>query len=86
MNHQVQKILNSKHLINKARFILLVLILTITLPLLAQGPPDPPVDPSAGGGPVGGPAPIGSGIGILLLMGAAYGGRKLFCAWQKIDE
>jgi hypothetical protein len=50
--------------------------------LLAQGPPPPPVDPESGGGPVGGPAPVGTGIGILLTLGAAYGGRKLYKAWK----
>ncbi len=55
------------------------LILTITA-LSAQTPPPPNGgdDPGAGGNtPVGGGAPIGSGLGILLLMGAAYGSRKI---------
>lgn len=58
-----------------------VLILTSTA-LLAQGPPPPPGDPNAGGGPVGGNAPIGSGLAILLTLGAAYGGRKVYQYWQ----
>ena len=33
-----------------------------------------------GGGPVG--APIDGGLGILLAMGAAYGGKKLYKARQ----
>ncbi len=45
--------------------------LIISSALLAQGPPEPPVDPGDGGGPVGGAAPIGNGIGILLTLGAA---------------
>jgi len=44
-------------------------------------PPTPPPDPSSGGGhggPVG--APIDGGLGILMLMGVAYGGRKYYQA------
>jgi len=42
-------------------------------------PPNPPPDPGSGGGgggPVG--APIDGGLGILLAMGVAYGGRKFY--------
>jgi hypothetical protein len=53
--------------------------------LLAQGPPDPPDDPT-GDGPVGGGAPIGSGIAILLTLGAAYGGRKVYQYWKSQKE
>jgi len=62
-----------------------VLILSSTA-LLAQGPPPPPEDPNAGGGPVGGNAPIGSGLAILLTLGAAYGGRKVYQYWQSQKE
>jgi hypothetical protein len=47
-------------------------------------PPLPPSDPSGGGsgpGPVG--APIDGGLGILMAMGAAYGGGKYFKEWKK---
>jgi len=46
--------------------------------LMSQTPPPPPDDPSLGGtnGPVGGGAPVGSGIELLLLMGAGYGIKK----------
>lgn len=52
-------------------------------------PPPPPFDagnPSGGGGegPVG--APIDGGLGILLAMGAAYGGRKLYKGWKEKKE
>lgn len=53
--------------------------------LLAQGPPDPPVDPGTGD-PIGGGAPIGSGLGILLALGAAYGGKKLYSLYSKNKE
>ncbi|MDY0078155.1 MAG: hypothetical protein RBR87_12875 [Bacteroidales bacterium] len=55
--------------------------------VLAQGPPPPPGNPTDGGvGPVGGPAPIGGGIAILLSLGAAYGGRKVYKYWQSRKE
>ncbi len=51
------------------------------LTLLAQAPPTPPSNASNGGnGPVGGNAPIGSGMVIMLALGAAYAG------WKKYEE
>ena len=57
-------------------------ITLISLSLSAQTPP-PPNDggdtPGQGGNtPVGGGAPIAGGIGILLALGAAYGGKKVY--------
>ena len=44
----------------------------------ADAPPDPGGDPNTGGGtPVGG-SPIGSGIVILMTLGAAYGAKKIY--------
>ncbi len=56
--------------------------------LLAQGPPNPPGDPSGGGnvGPVGGSAPITGGIEMLLLMGLAYGSKKTWAYWKAKKE
>jgi hypothetical protein len=50
--------------------------------LVSADPPTPPPDPGGGNpGPVGAPAaPIGAGLGILLVMGGAYGSRKLYQA------
>ncbi len=62
--------------------LLLIGLFIASTQLLAQGPPNPPGDPSTGGGPVGGSAPIGNGIGILLALGAAYGGRKVYQAFK----
>ncbi len=73
----------------KKIFIKLSFIIAFTIvstALFAQGPPPPPVDPEDGGGPVGGSAPIGSGIAILLTLGAAYGGRKVYKAWKDSAE
>ena len=53
--------------------------LLFSLGVLAQGPPNPPDghgetgDQEAGGG-----APIGSGLVIMTVLSAAYGGKKAF--------
>ena len=46
--------------------------------LLAQAPPTPPENAGGNGGPVGGGAPIGSGVVLLIAMAAGYGGKKVF--------
>ncbi|KAF0200168.1 MAG: hypothetical protein FD170_3721 [Bacteroidetes bacterium] len=49
----------------------------------AQGPPPPPPDGHGATGnqpPTGGNAPIGSGMAILLVLGAAYAGKKAYDA------
>ncbi len=66
----------------------LIVLLLLFLPafpvqLHAEDPPPPPNGGStpvgSGGTPVGG-APIDGGLGILLLLGAGYGGVQLFSA------
>jgi len=63
---------------------LIAVFVSLSMAVLADpGPPPPPPDPGGGGGgggPVG--APIDGGLGILLAMGAAYGGKKLYKARQ----
>lgn len=55
--------------------------------VFAQVPPPPPSGHGSGGNvPAGGGAPVGSGIGILLALGAAYGGRKVYRAIINKDE
>lgn len=57
----------------------LLFIALLILPLAAlkaQGPPQPPENPGSGGGPVGGAAPIGEGIGLMIGLGVAYAGWK----------
>ena len=65
-------------------FITAFTISSMTL-LTSGGPVVPPEDPGAGGYKAvgqGGGAPIGSGIVLLLAMGAAYGGKKVYKAFQ----
>ncbi len=76
-----------KTLIKKAAALIAVTLLTINL-TLAQTPPPPNGggDPGSGNTPVGGGAPIAGGIGILLALGAAYGGKKVWEYRKKMEE
>jgi hypothetical protein len=66
-----------------------VFMIFISTAIFAQNPgapPPPPANPSGGNNlPVGGGAPIGSGLAILLALGAAYGWKKAV-AMRKADE
>jgi len=68
--------------------LLLSLFLGWSFIALAQGPPQPPGNGhgQTGNQPPGGGAPIGGGLAILLSLGAAYGGRKVYCFWQQQKE
>lgn len=58
---------------------ILVIIASVTSThLFAQAPPPPPPDHGATGNQNGGNAPVGSGIFILLGLGAVYGGKKIY--------
>ncbi len=48
-------------------------------------PSDPSGSPEAGP-PLGGGAPIGGGLGVLLALGAAYGGKKVYNYFQEEKE
>jgi len=55
-------------------------LLVFQFALFAQSPPPPPPPgggQSGNGNVPGGGAPIGSGLAIMLLLGAAYGSKKL---------
>jgi hypothetical protein len=66
----------------KAVKLLVIAVIFLSLPLLslAQTPPHPNGGGGPGGGntPVGGGAPIDGGLSIMLLLGAAYGSRKIY--------
>jgi hypothetical protein len=69
--------------------LLTVFFITLTVALNSvMGQPMPGGDPSGGGinPPVGGYAPIGSGLIILLSLGAGYGSKKLYNARKKLVE
>jgi hypothetical protein len=65
----------------KISLILLVFGLLFSIGVMAQGPPLPPSDPTAGGNqrPNGGPlgAPIDGGTSIFLILAAGYGLKKI---------
>jgi hypothetical protein len=66
--------------------ILLVVILLNVItasPLLAQEPPPPPPQHGEGGNVPGGGAPVGSGVVLLIALGAAYGVKKIFTGEKK---
>lgn len=62
----------------------LITLVTFTLlafstsSLFAQDPPPPPPDHNSSGNVPGGGAPIGSGLLVLIALGAAYGGQKVY--------
>jgi len=55
-----------------------IMVTMFNLSLSAQSPPAPPEDAGSGGGPVGGGAPIGCGLVVLMALSAAYAGKKVF--------
>jgi len=67
---------------NTLRAFIIVLMVSIAYTMEAQGPPPPPGGSTGGtngsGNSQGGNAPIGGGLFILLGLGAAYGGRKIY--------
>jgi hypothetical protein len=67
----------------------LIAIAFIVAPLISFAsapPPPPPGGPSGEDNEIGGSAPIGGGLGILLALGAAYGTKKIFDARKKLAE
>ncbi|MFP4471859.1 MAG: hypothetical protein ACOCX8_01620 [Bacteroidota bacterium] len=52
--------------------IILFALLTFGMPAMAQDPPPPPSHNTTGNVPGGG-APVGEGLAVLTLLGAAYG-------------
>lgn len=65
----------------KVKILTATLISTLwftALPAQAPPPPNGGSDPGGGNTPVGNGAPIGSSLFILLGLGAAYGGKKIY--------
>ncbi len=70
----------------KLKIAFVILHLFVSIYIVQAQPPEPPVDPSAGGGPIGGGAPIGSGEALLLTLAATYGMKKLRDYYKKTGE
>jgi hypothetical protein len=64
----------------KIKYLLVVLISLLTITGYSQmlAPEDPGGEPGTGDDPIGGSAPIGPGMIILLSLGAAYGSKKIY--------
>lgn len=68
-------------------FLIFMLFLFSCTIVFGQEPPPPPSHGSSGNqSPPGGGAPIGEGLVMLLVMGAAYGGKKLYQVKNSLDE
>jgi hypothetical protein len=69
------------------KIVLISIVLLAIVPMLLMAQPLP-YDPTIGGGtgstPVGGGAPIGGGLLILLSLAIGYGAKKVFDARQKV--
>ena len=72
-----------KTLIKTIAIPITIILLTINVSL-AQDPPPPPGHGTSGN-VSGGGAPIGSGLLVLIALGAAYGGKKVF-DYRKIKK
>ncbi len=71
----------------KVFIVLLLSILPFSSEYLLADPPDPPASHGSTSNSSGGGAPIGGGLFILLGLGAAYGGKKVYDMMkQSIEE
>jgi len=71
---------------------ILVIAIIVSAPLFINAQPTPPeggnggyIHGSGGNHPAGGGAPIDGGLSILLLLGAAYGGNKVYFKKKQED-
>ena len=63
-----------------SRMALLAMLIFSSQGLFGQGPPVPPPPGQEGNQPFKQPAPLGSGLGILVALGLAYGAKKVYDA------
>ena len=75
-----------KVIVNLIIFLALIIVPVITVNASAPPPPPPPGGPGGNDIPIGGSAPVGSGLVLLLSMGAAYGAKKVYDARKKLEE
>jgi len=73
-----------KKILAKLLFILTIIVCSQTL--IAQPPPPPSDHGQTGNQNSGNGAPIGGGLFILLGLGAAYGGKKVYDMRKEILE
>jgi len=75
-----------KILVISLTFGLIIGISAVSIAQPGGAPPPPSGHGSEGDQAPGGLAPIGSGLVILIAMGATYGAKKIFDARKKIEE
>ncbi len=78
-----------KFIIRTATMVIIFTGLLLTSPAVGQnGSPPPPPDTHGedDNQPPGGGVPVGSGLVILLSLGTAYGGKKVFDARRRLAE
>ena len=66
----------------KYTFLTFIFALMLNVGAIAQ----PPLPPGHGGGDDVEPAPIGSGIAVLLMLAGGYGAKKVYDARKKLSE
>jgi hypothetical protein len=66
--------------------VIAILVAAPTLITLAQPNPGENSGGAVGGGPIGGNAPIGGGLAIMLALGAAYAGKKAYSAQAERED
>ncbi len=67
-------------------FVLILSILLFSSQNVLADPPDPPASHGSTSDVSGGGAPIGGGLFILLGLGAAYGGKKIYDLKKSMSE
>lgn len=67
-----------KKIKNILRVLIVILFVSAAYTVSAQPPTPPAGGDNTGSNKLGGNAPIGGGLFILLGLGAAYGGKKLY--------
>jgi len=68
------------------KIILIIAFLLSSLALFANDPPPPPAGHGATGNQAPSGAPIDGGLGILLALGAGYGGCKFYRHRKQLAE
>jgi hypothetical protein len=82
-----EKINDMKKIIINLVVISFLILVPVFAATASAPPPPPPGGPTPGeDAPIGGTVPIGSGIVMLITMGAAYGAKKVYDARKKLQE
>ena len=66
--------------------LLTINILTINISLAEDPPPPPPSEHGTSGNVSGRGAPIDGGVSLLIILGAAYGGKKYYSYRKKLKH